>query len=119
MFCGAIPITNGGAFMAEPLSNGETCLEFQDEEGLVAVIERALAMDPDEVSHMRQATRDYYARFLEPRAFAEEFLRSNAGKIFVNAEENSVCSVFPDMVFPWDVPTEAPGRGEEVSGANL
>jgi hypothetical protein len=94
-------------------------LEFQDEEGLVAVIERALAMDPDEVSHMRQATRDYYARFLEPRAFAEEFLRSNAGKIFVNAEENSVCSVFPDMVFPWDVPTEAPGRGEEVSGANL
>lgn len=40
-------------------------------------------------------------------------------RIFVNAEENSVPLVFPGIIFPWDVPTEAPGRGEEVSGANL
>ena len=40
-------------------------------------------------------------------------------RIFVNAEENSVRLVFPGIIFPWDVPTEAPGRGEEVSGANL
>ena len=46
--------------------------------------------------------------------------RKDVGKrIFVNAKENSVPLVFPEMVFPWDVPTEAPGRGEEVSGANL
>jgi hypothetical protein len=106
MFCGAVPITNGGAFMAEPLSNGKTCLDFQDEEGLVPVIERALAMNPDEVSHMRQATRDYYARFLEPNAFGERLLRSESARVLVNAEENSVPLVFPGMVFPWDVPAD-------------
>jgi len=98
MFCGAIPITNGGAFMAEPLKNGETCLEFQDEEESVAVIERALAMDPDEVPRMRQATRDYYERFLVPKAFAEELHRSDCIRVLVNAEEKSVPLVFPGMI---------------------
>ena len=44
---------------------------------------------------------------------------STGKRIFVNAEENSVPLVFPEMVFPWDVPIEAPGRGGELSGANL
>jgi hypothetical protein len=95
MFCGAIPITNGGAFMAKPLANGMNCLEFQDEDGLVAVIERALAMDADDVELMRRAVLEYYDRFLEPKAFAEELRRSDVGKVFVNAEENSVPFVFP------------------------
>ena len=119
MFCGAIPITNGGAYMAEPLKNGETCLEFQDDESLVPVIERALAMDADEVTRMRLAVWNYYERFLEPKAFGETVVRSEGGRVLVNAEENSVRLVFPGIIFPWDVPTEAPGRGEEVSGANL
>ncbi len=119
MFCGAIPITNGGAFMAKPLANGMNCLEFQDEDGLVAVIERALAMDADDVELMRRAVLEYYDRFLEPKAFGEKLLRSESARVLVNAEENSVPLVFPRMVFPWDVPAEAPGRGEEVSGANL
>ena len=58
--------------MAEPLKDGETCLEFQDLEGLVAAVERALAMDEREVERMRSYVRDYYDRFLEPKAFAEE-----------------------------------------------
>ena len=94
---GAIPITNGGAFMAEPLSNGKTCLEFQDLERLVAVIERALAMDESEVVRMRDTVRDYYDQFLDPKAFAEELSQSDCGKIFVNAEENSVPLVFPNF----------------------
>ncbi len=97
MFCGAMPITNCGAYMAEPLKNGETCLEFQDEEGLVALIKRALAMDAGEVQQTRQATRDYYERFLAPKAFLEAIIRSNAGRILANAEEKSVplaCSQF-------------------------
>jgi len=95
MFCGAIPITNAGSFMAEPLKDGETCLEFEDVEDLVTVIERALAMDAGEVLKMRQAVSDYYDRFLDPKAFAEELSRSDGGKVFVNAEENSVPFVFP------------------------
>jgi hypothetical protein len=36
---------------------------------------------------------------------------STGKRIFVNAEENSVCSVFPDMVFPWNVTAEVQGGG--------
>ncbi len=90
MFCGAIPITNGGAFMTEPLRDGETCLEFEDAEDFVSVIERALAMDEREVGRMRSSVRNYYERFLNPKAFAEELRRSDCRRVFVNAEENSV-----------------------------
>ena len=83
--------------MAELLSNGKTCLEFQDLERLVAVIERALAMDEREVGRMRSSVRDYYDQFLVPKAFAERLRQSDCGKIFVNAEENSVPLVFPDF----------------------
>ena len=105
--------------MAEPLKDGETCLEFQDAESLVSVIDRAMAMDADEVALMRLAVWDYYERFLEPKAFVETLVHSESARVLVNAEENSVPLVFAGIIFPWDVPTEAPGRGEEVSGANL
>jgi hypothetical protein len=106
MFCGAIPITNGGAFMAEPLADAVNCLEFEDAVGLVSVIERALAMNAGEVARTRQAVRDYYKRFLEPKAFGETLVHSESGRVLVNAEENSVPLVFSGMVFPRDVPTD-------------
>ena len=90
MFCGAIPITNGEAFMAEPLSDGETCLEFEDAEDFVSVIERALAMNEREVGQMRSSVQNYYERFLDPKAFAETFVHTNSTRILVNAEESSV-----------------------------
>jgi hypothetical protein len=90
MFCGAIPITNGGAFMAEPLADGVNFLAFKNEEELVAVIERALAMDEREVGRMRSSVRNYFERFLDSKAFAEELRRSDCRRVFVNAEENSV-----------------------------
>ncbi len=99
----AIPITNGEAFIAAPLKDGETCLNFQDADGLIPVIELALAMDSGEVSRMQEAVRDYYERFLEPEAFVENAIRSNSTRILVNAEENSVplfCKEFqwtPDL----------------------
>jgi hypothetical protein len=97
IFCGAIPITNGGAFMAEPLADGINSLEFQNVEGLVAVIERALAMDECEVVRMRDTVRDYYDQFLDPKAFAEAFVHTKSRRILVNAEENSAPLVFPDF----------------------
>ena len=83
--------------MAEPLKDGETCLEFEDEEDFVSVIERALAMDEREVGRMRSSVRDYYDRFLDSKAFAETFVRSKSRRILVNAEENSAPLVFPDF----------------------
>jgi hypothetical protein len=110
MFCGAIPITNGSLFMAEPLSNRGTCLEFEDAEGLVAVIEHALAMDAGEVELMRRAVLEYYDRFLEPKTSAQELVGNEGERVFVNAEENSVRLIFQGMVFPWSVTAEAVGR---------
>ena len=84
--------------MAEPLAVGVNCLEFQDEEGLVSVIDRAMAMDADEVALMRLAVWDYYERFLEPKAFAELAMQSNSSRILVNAEEHSVPLLFPGKI---------------------
>ena len=114
MFCGAIPITNAGNYMAPALRDGVDYIAFEDEERLASLIERTQAMDVGEVEFMRQAVRDYYERFLEPKKVAENFIRVKAGKIFVNAEENSVPLIFPGMVFPWDVPAEV--RGGESGG---
>jgi hypothetical protein len=100
MFCGAVPITNAGAFMAEPLSDGETCLEFKDVEGLVSVIKRVLAMDEGELAQMRNSVRDYYNRFLDSKAILENLIHTNDLKIIVNAEEKSVPMVYPDFVWP-------------------
>ena len=83
--------------MAEPLTDGLNSLEFQNVEGLVAVIERALAMDESEVVRMRDTVRDYNDQFLVPKAFAERLRQADCGKILVNAEENSVPLVFPDF----------------------
>jgi hypothetical protein len=114
MFCGAIPITNAGNYMAPALRDGVDYLAFEDEEGLASLIERTQAMDVGEVELMRQAVQDYYERFLEPKKVAENFIRVKAGKILVNAEENSIRLVFLGMVFPWDVTAEV--RGGESGG---
>ena len=95
MFCGAIPITNAGSFMAEPLTDGLNCLELDDAVGLVSVIERALAMGVGEVSRMQQAVRDYYERFLEPEAWFPALIGLEVDRFLVNAEEKSVPFVFP------------------------
>ena len=104
--------------MAQPLNDGETCLEFEDAMGLSRALDKALSMDVGEMGKMRAAVLDYYGRFLDPKAVPEALLQSKGGRVLVNAEENSVRLVFPGMVFPWDVPAEALGSGEEVSGAN-
>jgi hypothetical protein len=101
MFCGAMPITNCGAYMAEPLSDGKTCLEFQDAESLVSVIDRAMAMDDHEVARMRNSVRYYYDRVLESRAFVESLIRSDSTRILVNAEENSVPLAYTEFKMVW------------------
>lgn len=55
-------------------------------------------MNAGRVTRMQFAVREYYNRFLEPKASAEAVIRAHGGKIFVNAEENSVPLVFPGNV---------------------
>ena len=87
--------------MAEPLKNGETCLDFQHADGLLPVIELALAMDEREVERMRRAVLDYYERFLDSKAFVERFFGTNSNRIFVNAEENSVPLAYTEFKMVW------------------
>lgn len=60
----------------------------------------ALAMDEREVGRMRFAVRDYYDRFLKPKACAEMLIRVECHKFIVNAEEKSVPIVYPSFVWP-------------------
>ena len=84
--------------MAEHLAKSVNCLAFENEEGLVAVIESALGMDAGEVARMQEAVRDYYGWFLDPKSFGERFTRTNSTRILLNAEEHSVPLVFPTAI---------------------
>ncbi len=100
MFCGAIPITNGGAFMAEPLADGVNCLEFSNVAGFSHAMEKAFAMTDSEILELRLAAIDYYKRFLNPVAFANSLEMFGQGQLLVNAEEKSVPFVYPRFIWP-------------------
>ena len=84
------------AFMAEPIVDDVNSLAFKNLKGLVAAVERALAMDNHEVARMRKAVRDYYERFLDPKAFGQMFGKTDFDRVLVNAEEKSVPLIFPE-----------------------
>jgi hypothetical protein len=100
MFCGAVPITNAGAFMAQPLENGKNCLSFSGETDFIAAIEKALAMREGCAGQMRNAVLDYYQQNLHPKAFVERLGMTAFDQIFVNAEEKSVHFVYPEFMWP-------------------
>jgi hypothetical protein len=66
--------------MAELLRDGKNCLGFAGEADFVAAIEKALTMSDQEIEKMRQAVREYYERFLEPKAFGELAMQSNSSR---------------------------------------
>lgn len=71
---GAVPILQYAAYLPPPLTNGLNCLAFADATGLRAVIERALAMDPQEIQLLRTNVRRYYNEFLAPGRFSRRLL---------------------------------------------
>jgi hypothetical protein len=90
MFCGAIPVTNGGAFMAEPLEDDRDCFGFSGEADLVTAIEKALSMSDQEIEKMRGAVWKFYDKNLDPRVFAGMIGEARVDRVLVNAEEKSV-----------------------------
>ncbi len=74
--------------MAEPLANGQNCLEFSGEADLIVAIEKALTMSDQEIEKMRGAVWDYYGRFLDTKSIG--MVHGETGRILVNAEEKSV-----------------------------
>jgi hypothetical protein len=100
MFCGAIPITNAGLFMSEPLADGRNCLEFSNAAGFSDAMENAFAMTDSKLLELRLAAFDYYRRFLNPVAFANSLEMFGQGQLLVNAEEKSVPFVYPRFIWP-------------------
>jgi hypothetical protein len=100
MFCGAIPITNAGLFMSEPLADGRNCLEFSNAAGFSDAMENAFAITDSKLLELRLAAFDYYRRFLNPVAFANSLEMFGQGQLLVNAEEKSVPFVYPRFIWP-------------------
>lgn len=90
LYCGAIPITNGHAFMDPPLSHSIEALTFTTIAEFHAAIQEALAMPPERIAAMRQAVARYYQQHLEPTAWWQRFVESRASRLLMNAEELSV-----------------------------
>jgi hypothetical protein len=86
----AIPITNAGPFMVPQLQDVENCLAFKDEAGLISVLEWALKMEDGKIRTIQSAVQEYYNKNLDASIFWGDLIHSNAEKIFVNAEENSI-----------------------------
>jgi glycosyltransferase involved in cell wall biosynthesis len=100
IFCGTIPITNGVAFMVQPLENGRNCLEFSGATGFVEAIEQELFMAEQQIAEMRKAVLEYYSLLLCPKRFGKQLRKSTLGRILVNAEEISVPFVYPRFTWP-------------------
>ena len=71
---GAIPILQYSAYLPPPLEDGVNCLAFSNAAGLREVIERALAMNQQEIQRLRAGVKAYYDAFLAPGRFAKRLL---------------------------------------------
>jgi hypothetical protein len=71
MAVGTIPITNYPEWLDPPLTHGENCIVFGDEDDLVAKLILALGMGPEKIACLRRNVIDYYQRHLR----AEDFVR--------------------------------------------
>lgn len=64
MAVGAIPITNYPEWLDPPLTHGENCIAFGDEDDLIAKLTLALGMGQEEIARMRANVLDYYRRHM-------------------------------------------------------
>jgi len=64
MAVGAIPITNYPEWLDPPLTHGENCIAFGNEDDLVAKLTLALNMGQDEIARMRSNVLYYYRRHM-------------------------------------------------------
>jgi hypothetical protein len=76
MSVGTIPITNYPEWMDPHLQPGVNCLTFDDEDDLIAALQRALTMTPADIARMRGAVIDYYDRHQRPQTFVDRVLGS-------------------------------------------
>lgn len=76
MAVGTIPITNYPEWMDPHLEPGENCLAFDEADDLIAVLHRALAMEPAEIARMKANVIDYYKKHLRPHTFVDRVLAS-------------------------------------------
>lgn len=66
---GVVPILSYPEFFDPPLVDGETCLTFDDCEGLSAALTRGREMPQEQVRTMQVRVAQYYDEHLDPRRF--------------------------------------------------
>jgi hypothetical protein len=70
----AVPILEHPEFLEPRLKDGVNCLVFHGREQLMATMERALRMAPDEIVRLRRGAHAYYLEYLAPGRFARRLL---------------------------------------------
>lgn len=88
MAVGTIPITNYPHYMSPPLRHGVDCLAFETLDDFDGILDSLAGIEQASIARMRQGVADYYARYLDPRAVGERFIKDIAitERIAVNDE---------------------------------
>jgi glycosyltransferase involved in cell wall biosynthesis len=74
MAVGTIPITNYATWMEPALTHGVDCFAFNTAEELQRILDMLADLPQAQISRMRAAVRDYYARHLDPTAVGTRLL---------------------------------------------
>lgn len=83
MAVGTIPIISYPEWFRPSLRHLENCIAFDDEADLVAKINLALRMPPEDVARMRRNAIAYYERHLDPVGFVRTIEERNQDEITV------------------------------------
>ena len=87
MAAGCIPITQYAHYHFPNLEHGKNCLVFKDEKDLVKQVNRALEMDEEEISRMRNNVIKYYEQYLSEEAIIknieQKVLREHIRKLII------------------------------------
>jgi len=83
MAVGTIPIINYPEWFRPGLRHLENCIAFDDESDLIAKVDLALRMSPEEVARMRRNAIDYYEEHLDPVNFVRAIEARNHDEVTV------------------------------------
>lgn len=81
MAVGSVPITQYPEMFFPPLEDGKNCLTFNNNEELLVIINKAMAMGDQERAAMAQAAVDYYENYLAPVASIHALLNHQTRRI--------------------------------------
>ena len=83
MAVGTIPIINYPEWFRPSLRHLDNCIAFDDEADLIAKVDLALRMSPEDIDRMRRNAIDYYEKHLDPVNFVRAIEAREHDKVTV------------------------------------